>query len=122
MSCFSSFIVLFSLLFVLDSLAHFSLRSQFPDCMQDPLSDRGGGVNNDDNGVSVVTGVATVLGVLGVDIICCSVSVELVTNGMSWARSGLSSVAIAFVASVTATTLIVAGVVIATVAVDVVSV
>ena len=65
MSCFSSFI----LLFVLDSLAHFSLRSQFPDCKQDPLSDGGGGVNNDDNEVSVVTGVATVLGVLGVDII-----------------------------------------------------
>lgn len=50
-------------------------------------------------------------------------SVELVTNGTSWARpvSGLSSVAIAFVASVTAATVVAAGVVTATVAVDVVS-
>lgn len=124
MSCFSSFILLFSLLFVLDSLAHFSLRSQFRDCKQDPLSDRGGGVNNDDNGVSVVTGVATVLGVLGVDIIGWSVSVELVTNGTSWARSlsRLSCVAITFVATVTTATVVAAGVVTATVAVDVVSV
>ena len=46
-------------------------------------------------------------------------SVELVTNGTSWARSlsRLSSVAITFVATVVA-----AGVVTATVAVDVVSV
>jgi len=93
-----------------------------PDCMQDPLSDRGGGVNNDDNRVSVVTGVATVLGVLGMDIIGCSVSVELVTNRTSWARSvsGLSSVAIAFIATVTAATVVAAGVCTATVAVDVV--
>lgn len=51
-------------------------------------------------------------------------SVELVTNGTSWARSlsRLSSVASTFVATVTTATVVAAGFVTATVAVDVVSV
>ena len=50
----------------------------------------------------MVRGVAAVLKILGVDSIGSSVSMELVTNEMSWPRSasGLSSIA-ASVAAVT---------------------